>query len=245
MNATTATPARTAEHDANPRRGKPRGLLVNEYVGLTAADAAMSIRRAGLRPALERSLGCEPELAGQVVAQEPPAGSEIARNAIVTLYVAAPGEVPDDQRPDPRPNCNSGRSSPVAVESVPNSGAQPANPRQRQRRKPRPKQPVATAVNAVPSPLCPDVDQPELPAERESIEEERPGDPAWTVAPDDDQLPHDGGDIETQLDGLLDDELLARVDDLFAGRVDVSRRRTYPRRRQMTTPHDPQERRWQ
>src|ERR1700730_348019 len=100
MNATAATPARTAEHGADGHRGKPRGLVVSEYVGQTAADAAMSIRRARPRPGLGRSLGWEPELVGQVVAQEPTAGSELARNAMVTLYVAAPAAVPDDERPD-------------------------------------------------------------------------------------------------------------------------------------------------
>jgi hypothetical protein len=76
---------------------RPRGnVLVGEYVGRTAVDAAQAVRRVGLRPGLERSLGCEPELVGQVVAQEPPPGSELARNSMVTLYVGAPGPAPSD-----------------------------------------------------------------------------------------------------------------------------------------------------
>jgi hypothetical protein len=56
--------------------------------------------RAGLRASAADearcSLGCEPEVIGRVVAQHAPAGAELARNVIVTLYVAAPGAIPDD-----------------------------------------------------------------------------------------------------------------------------------------------------
>jgi beta-lactam-binding protein with PASTA domain len=86
--ATAATGKR--QHIARVR------LVVAKYVGHDAADAAVAIRRAGLRPGLERSFGCEPETLGQVVAQEPPAGSEVAGNAMVTLDVAAPGPMPVD-----------------------------------------------------------------------------------------------------------------------------------------------------
>ena len=68
-------------------------MTVGEYVGQVAASAAQAVRRAGLRPGLDRSFGCSPELFGQVVAQDPPAGSELARNGLVTLYVAAPSVV--------------------------------------------------------------------------------------------------------------------------------------------------------
>jgi hypothetical protein len=66
-------------------------LSVGDYVGESAAHAAQCVRRAGLRPALERSLGCDPALIGTIVAQEPEAGDEQARNGMVTLFVAAPG----------------------------------------------------------------------------------------------------------------------------------------------------------
>jgi hypothetical protein len=66
-------------------------LSVGDYVGVSAAHAAQCVRRAGLRPALERSLGCDPALTGTIVAQEPHAGGEQMRNGMVTLFVAAPG----------------------------------------------------------------------------------------------------------------------------------------------------------
>jgi hypothetical protein len=83
----TPSPAR-----ASGRRGAPSRLLrVESFVGIAANEAAQAVRRAGLKPGLERSFGCEPELTGRVVAQEPEPGAELARNGLVTLYVAAPG----------------------------------------------------------------------------------------------------------------------------------------------------------
>jgi hypothetical protein len=64
-----------------------------------AGDAAQGVRRSGLCPGLDRSFGCEAELIGLVVAQEPAAGSDLARNGMVTLYVAAPGSGPMDEEP--------------------------------------------------------------------------------------------------------------------------------------------------
>jgi PASTA domain len=88
-------PRRSAE--PTTRASRPRGqarvgtLIVGDHVGAPAASAAQSVRRAGLRPGLDRSFGHPTEETGRVVAQEPPAGSEAPRNAMVTLYVAAPG----------------------------------------------------------------------------------------------------------------------------------------------------------
>jgi PASTA domain len=65
---------------------------VADYVGRAAAGAAQAVRRSGLRPALERSPSPERARVGQVVAQEPAAGSDVPRNALVTLYVAAAPE---------------------------------------------------------------------------------------------------------------------------------------------------------
>ncbi|HEU0251086.1 MAG TPA: PASTA domain-containing protein [Solirubrobacteraceae bacterium] len=77
------------------RRGAGAGSQsVSDYVGQPASEAAQAVRRAGLRPGLDRSFGCPAELIGLVVAQEPTAGSDLARNGMVTLYVAAPGEDP-------------------------------------------------------------------------------------------------------------------------------------------------------
>jgi hypothetical protein len=73
-------------------------LTVGDYVGLTASQAAQAVRRAGLRAALERSFGCAPELMGQVVAQEPTAGSVLQRNRIVVLHIAAPAMAEPDAR---------------------------------------------------------------------------------------------------------------------------------------------------
>jgi len=92
MSESTTTGRRGARRAEAVRRGSPGGRLqVGEYVGSPAAVAAQAVRRAGLRPGLDRSFGCAPELHGQVVAQEPPAGSDLGRNGLVTLYVAAPG----------------------------------------------------------------------------------------------------------------------------------------------------------
>jgi hypothetical protein len=84
--ASTRPAARTGA-----RRGAPSRLQrVESFVGVLANEAAQAVRRAGLKPGLERSFGCEPELTGRVVAQEPEPGAELARNGLVTLYVAAP-----------------------------------------------------------------------------------------------------------------------------------------------------------
>jgi len=91
------------ERTARPRHAGATGrhglLVVSDYVGQPAAGAAQLVRRAGLRPGLDRAYGYEAELLGSVVAQEPMGGSELARNAIVTLYVAAPGHA-DAADPD-------------------------------------------------------------------------------------------------------------------------------------------------
>src|ERR1700686_2245700 len=101
MSDRTVTPARGSQRAKTARRGSPSGrLVVGEYVGQAAGDAAQAVRRAGLRPGLARSFGCEAELIGLVVAQEPAAGGDLARNGMVTLYVAAPGNAPVDEDTD-------------------------------------------------------------------------------------------------------------------------------------------------
>jgi len=101
MNDTATREGQASGRTPKPRRGGPSGrLTVGEHVGQPAGEAAQAVRRAGLRPGLDRSFGCEPELVGQVVAQEPAAGSDLARNGLVTLYVAAPGVAqPDEDAP--------------------------------------------------------------------------------------------------------------------------------------------------
>src|ERR1039458_7132903 len=101
MTDRTASSGRAIQRAKTTRRGGPSGRqAVGDYVGQPAGDAAQAVRRAGLRPGLDRSFGCAEELTGLVVAQEPTAGSDLARNGMVTLYVAAPGSEPIDEGTD-------------------------------------------------------------------------------------------------------------------------------------------------
>lgn len=75
--------------DGARHRNPAGGVRVGDYVGQPAAQAALAVRRIGLRPGLDRSFGCEPQLTGLIIAQEPAAGEQRSRNAMVTLYVAA------------------------------------------------------------------------------------------------------------------------------------------------------------
>ncbi|MDN4172237.1 Stk1 family PASTA domain-containing Ser/Thr kinase [Nocardioides sp. SOB77] len=73
--------------------GEPQ-VTVPSVVGLTRADAAAQLRSAGLRTNQEETESDEP--AGEVVAQEPAAGQEVAEGAMVTIaYSDGPEEVPD------------------------------------------------------------------------------------------------------------------------------------------------------
>lgn len=250
MDNTAATMTETAGPGSPVSPGSQRGrLAVADYVGRPAAHAAQAIRREGLRPALERSFDREANLIGEVVAQEPPAGSELARNAIVTLYVAAPSQTPaeGDAIEPPVPPAEATVPHPHAEQSVVAKTSQPpAEPSRPRRRKPRPTRRTRQTLDALP-PTVPLQTQPAPstaltepdPFERVALE-----DPSWPEAPGEDQLSDDGDDAEPQLDGVLDDELLARVNDLFAGRVGVSWRRAYPHRRRINS-HNPYERRWQ
>jgi len=65
---------------------------VDDYDRRPAADAAIALRRAGLRPALERTFHWGDDTHGLVVAQEPSAGSEVPLDSTVLLFVSAPGE---------------------------------------------------------------------------------------------------------------------------------------------------------
>lgn len=95
MSERTAVPERVSRRAKPARRGGGVGSQpVDDYVGQPAGDAAQAVRRAGLRPGLDRSFGCPEELIGLVVAQDPAAGSDLARNGMVTLYVAASGVQP-------------------------------------------------------------------------------------------------------------------------------------------------------
>ena len=90
-NSVTA-PAQAKQRSRTPGARRAVGrLAVGDYVGQPAAEAAQAVRRAGLRPGLDRSFGCDHDLVGLVVEQDPAGGEELARNGMVTLYVAAPG----------------------------------------------------------------------------------------------------------------------------------------------------------
>jgi len=73
-----------------PHRGIRGAVTVGDYLDAPAAGAVRAVRRVGLCPGLDRQFGGEPQSIGLVVAQDPQAGSELARGAIVTLYVSAP-----------------------------------------------------------------------------------------------------------------------------------------------------------
>ncbi|HME03039.1 MAG TPA: PASTA domain-containing protein, partial [Solirubrobacteraceae bacterium] len=138
MSERTAPSTQASGRAAKPRGGGPSGrLMVGAYVGQPAGEAAQAVRRAGLRPGLDRSFGCEPELVGRVVAQEPPAGSDLARNGLVTLYVAAPGVAqPDEDAVQRQP----APEEPGPALSAPAKASKVSSPqvtRARRRRKPR------------------------------------------------------------------------------------------------------------
>lgn len=84
---------RTSESAEHSGRGVAAGkglLRVGDHVGQSAREAAQAIRRVGLRPGLERCSGYADELIGRVVDQEPAAGAELPRNGVVRIFVAAP-----------------------------------------------------------------------------------------------------------------------------------------------------------
>jgi hypothetical protein len=158
MSDRTATPARGTQRAKTARRGGPSGrLVVGEYVGQVAGEAAQAVRRAGLRPGLDRSFGCEAELTGLVVAQEPPAGSDLVRNGMVTLYVAAPGNAPTDEDTD-APEALGGVATlaPAAQAEGAQAEALSAPARTRRRRKPGLAGRAAQVFDPPPAPVLPD-----------------------------------------------------------------------------------------
>jgi hypothetical protein len=235
MTNRTASPGRAVERSKSARRGGPSGRqAVGDYVGQPAGDAAQAVRRAGLRPGLDRSFGCAEELIGLVVAQEPTAGSSMARNGMVTLYVAAPGSEPIDDETDAA-QVEDGGPETAALAQGEAEQADAASARARgRRRKPGRARRAAPVVDPPPAPAPPDrapaselptvvLAQPAVEPPRELQPE--PGEPDGE--PLGDEAPEDARE-----DALSDDEFVVHVEDVLAGRSGPARwRGVYPRRR--------------
>jgi hypothetical protein len=239
MHARTATPARAADNVAEADSGNPRGrLLVGDHLGQMAADAAQAVRRAGLRPGLERSFGCQPDLLGRVVAQDPAADTELTRNAMVTLYVAAPGpaQVGEDPAGHPHPSCEPDMPPGVADAA---SGAERHVHRKTlpvRRRKPRP---LGRPAWASDDPLAsPRVQGEVAPVGRTELVD---ADPAADMP--DEEEPH-GELLDDGCRELPADELVVHADDVFAGRAGLSWRRVYPTHRGLASFGNQPQRRW-
>jgi hypothetical protein len=227
MNDRTAVQPRGTQRAKSTRRGGPSGRqVVGEYVGQPAGDAAQAVRRAGLCPGLDRSFGCEAELIGLVVAQEPAAGSDLARNGMVTLYVAAPGAGPMDEEPAATV---SGPPAPATVTAVlaeiePPEAA--SKPRRTRRRKPRLARQATRVFDPPPAPIRPERE----PAGDIPLAPEW-GSPDGVYAPDGEEL--DEGRLDEQGDAELShDDFVVHLDDVLGGRTDRTPawRRVYPRR---------------
>jgi PASTA domain len=234
MTDRTASAGRVVERSKSARRGGPSGRqAVGDYVGQPAGDAAQAVRRAGLRPGLDRSFGCAEELTGLVVAQEPTAGRSLARNGMVTLYVAAPGSEPVDEGTDAA-QVERGGPEPAAVAFVEAEQAETATaPAQVRRRKRGRARRAAPVVDAPPAPAPPDrASASELPTvvlaqpavEPPSEWQPEPGEP--------DGEPLDEAPEDAREDALSDDEFVVHVEDVLAGRSGPARwRGVYPHRR--------------
>ena len=234
MTDRTASAGRAVERSKSARRGGPSGRqAVGDYVGQPAGDAAQAVRRAGLRPGLDRSFGCAEELIGLVVAQEPTAGSSLARNGMVTLYVAAPGSEPIDEGTDAA-RVESGGLEPVAVASVEAEQAEAASASVRVRRRKRGRAGrAAPVVDAPPAPAPADhASASELPTV--VLAQPAVGVPSgWQPEPGlPDGEPLDEAPEDAREDALSDDEFVVHVEDVLAGRSGPARwRGVYPHRR--------------
>jgi hypothetical protein len=240
MTDRTAALERGIARAKTARRGGPSGRqAVGDYVGQPAGDAAQAVRRAGLRPGLDRSFGCAEELIGLVVAQEPTAGSDLARNGMVTLYVAAPGNEPvegdtdtaglDTDAPPPAP------PEPVEVEVATSEG--PSARARVRRRKPGHARRATPAFDLPTATVFPDRDseaQPPTAALAQSTVEQK-----WAWSPETfgqggEQLYEDTSDELGEPEFAHDEFVvhLDEVDDVLAGRTGPALwRRVYPRRR--------------
>jgi hypothetical protein len=244
---------RTATPQGPPARAQRAGgdspvsgrLVVGEYVGQLAADAAQAVRRAGLKPGLDRSFECEPELLGLVVAQDPAAGSDLTRSGMVTLYVAATGAATVDEI-----QASADRDHDPAPISVPplqavgehdSESEGPQRPSVRRRRKPR----LATSTTRVfdrPPDQIASSGGPTGEAHSEFVQ--APPAREWIAEVEADAaVPADEEESgQSALGDHVDEEAMSReefvvhADEVFAGRANAgvpAWRRAYPSRRKV------------
>jgi hypothetical protein len=229
----TATPVDRAGR-GRPRHGR---LVVAEHVGQTAAQAAQAVRRSGLRPGLERSLGCAPEVIGQVIAQEPSGGSELARNAMVTLYIGAPGAGPLDIGEDSRLEHPANPALPplAAHQVAATSALADPQPTPRRRRKPGGARRSDLGFHTRLAPVLADsaqsLSEPDHATEIDQTTE---------IFGDTDVRPRGAsGEVDVNAE-IAEDErseepwhegLLMCAENVFAGRTTVARSRAHPARR--------------
>jgi hypothetical protein len=204
---------------------------VGDYVGQPAGEAAQAVRRAGLRAGLDRSFGCPAELTGLVVAQDPAAGSGLARNGMVTLYVAARGGEPPDGDAERTPSAaGTTEGEPHVPEPADDPPSTTPLPARRRRRKQGHAQRAPAPVEPPPAPTLP----------RESASAHVPARPTvepsgeWPAAVDapasalEDEPTVELGEREPP----HDEEFVVQVEDVLAGRSGPpSWRGAYPRRR--------------
>jgi hypothetical protein len=157
---------------------------------------------------------------------------------MVTLYVAAPGAVADEEGLDPQLARDPDVPSPLAARALVPGAGQHGKPRQRRRRKPGLTERPPRVFDTPPPPVQADTDLalPPLPVFTDPDPTEElvshdevpcPGTPARTDTPEGVLDDHDGYDDPS------DEELVALADDLFAGRACVSWRRVYPSPRRL------------
>lgn len=193
-----------------------KGLLrVGDHVGLSAAQAAQAIRRAGLRPGLERCLGYPEQQTGLVVEQDPPGGTELARNALVRIFVAAPGG-------SGQPDTQVAGSDIEPVEAPPPDGArqQDAGLAEDELETPPVEHGPATAAGCV--------------EQSESTAPEAPWDRRWASGAVDepascesgDYGPADGEPAGYEPEPPTEEQLLVRAGALFAANAARERRRS-------------------
>jgi hypothetical protein len=236
MTDRTAVPERVSQRARSARRSGGSGSqTVGDYVGQPAGEAAQAVRRAGLRPGLDRSFGCPAELIGLVVAQDPAAGSDLARNGMVTLYVAAPGGEPQSGNVEPSASGELDET-PAAIEAIEKepSSSRPIPPRRRRKPGHARRSPVAAAAPVEPSlppavEEAPSVDSPGLtgvepPSAGRLTESDLPEGALEDELADDEfvgrELPHE--------------DFVVRVEDVLAGRSGPAGwRSAYPRRSAM------------